>query len=72
MNENIDTIPSEEKAWADLSPDQRFKEYCSLFSFYLLAGGSLGPEHDSQSPFDFEEYYSASTTHSDLTSRKNH
>ena len=48
---------SEAEAWADLTPQERFEEYASLFSFYRMAGGSLGPDHDSQSPFNFDEYF---------------
>lgn len=49
----------EERDWNDLTPEQRFEEYVRLFFFYREAGGSLAPERDSQSPFDFEEYYQA-------------
>jgi len=61
MSGRTNPIPSESEAWADLSPEKRFMEYASLFTFYRLAGGALGPERDSQSPFDFEEYYIAAT-----------
>jgi hypothetical protein len=41
--------------WAALTPQQRWTESMKLFEFYLSMGGSLDPEPDSQSPFDFEE-----------------
>jgi hypothetical protein len=55
-----------QKAAAD-----RFNTYCKLFDFYIAAGGSLSPERDSQSPFDFNEYYlEASRTGKILRKRK--
>ena len=41
--------------WYLLTPVQRWKESERLWSFYLMAGGSLESEPDSQSPFNFEE-----------------
>jgi hypothetical protein len=48
---------TEEGAWAALSPRERFRQSCLLFKQYRQAGGSLTPAPDSQSPFDFPEYY---------------
>jgi len=45
----------EQKEWAMLSPAERYVESCKLWSTYLALGGSLDPEPDSQSPFDFPE-----------------
>ena len=45
----------EQKEWAMLSPAQRYVESSKLWSTYLALGGSLDPEPDSQSPFDFPE-----------------
>ena len=45
----------EEKEWAMLSPVQRYLESCKLWTTFLTLGGSLDPEPDSQSPFDFPE-----------------
>jgi len=45
----------EEEEWAKLSPQQRYIESNKLWSTYLTLGGSLDPEPDSQSPFDFPE-----------------
>ena len=48
---------TEEDAWKELSFEERFRQYCLLFDFYVKAGGSLSPAYDSQSPFNFPEYY---------------
>jgi hypothetical protein len=48
---------TEEQAWSALSPEERFRQFCGLLEFYLACGGSPVPERDSQSPFDFPEYY---------------
>jgi hypothetical protein len=48
---------TEEQAWLVLPPQERFRQYCALLDFYFASGGSPAPEHDSQSPFDFPEYY---------------
>ena len=45
----------EEADWAKLSPQQRYRESSKLWATYLTLGGSLDPEPDSQSPFDFPE-----------------
>lgn len=45
----------EQAEWAQLTPEQRYIESCKLWSVYLGLGGSLDPEPDSQSPFDFPE-----------------
>jgi hypothetical protein len=52
-----DCLDSEEAAWYALTPQERFFQYTRLLEFYLKAGGSLAPQRDSQSPFDFPEYY---------------
>jgi hypothetical protein len=38
--------------WYRLTPQERWRESQKLWEFYLLMGGSLDPEPDSQSPFD--------------------
>ena len=49
-------LDNEERAeWARLTPEQRYVESCKLWITYLEFGGSLDPEPDSQSPFDFPE-----------------
>ena len=45
----------EQEEWARLKPEQRYIESSKLWSTYLGLGGSLDPEPDSQSPFDFPE-----------------
>lgn len=40
-------------AWYRLTPPERWRETQRLWQFYLSVGGSLDPEPDSQSPFDF-------------------
>jgi hypothetical protein len=52
-----ESLDSEEAAWYALTPQERFVQYTRLLEFYLKAGGTLAPERDSQSPFDFPEYY---------------
>jgi hypothetical protein len=41
--------------WYHLTPAQRWRESGKLWAFFLMAGGSLDPEPDSQSPFDFTD-----------------
>jgi len=45
----------EQYNWARLSPQERYIESCKLWINYLAFGGSLDPQPDSQSPFDFPE-----------------
>lgn len=54
----MDTFPkyvTEEEEWAGLTPEQRYIESLKLWPLYLSFGGSLDPEPDSQSPFNFPE-----------------
>jgi hypothetical protein len=46
---------TEEEEWVRLTPEQRYIESSKLWSLYLSFGGSLDPEPDSQSPFNFPE-----------------
>ena len=39
--------------WYKLTPLERWQESQKLWEYYLSIGGSLDPEPDSQSPFDF-------------------
>jgi len=41
--------------WALKTPEERFIESAKLWQTYLALGGSLDPEPDSESPFDFPE-----------------
>ena len=48
---------NEEQAdWARLTPVQRYIESCKLWPTYLALGGSLDPQPDSRSPFDFQNW----------------
>jgi hypothetical protein len=57
QNKNLRRWVSEEELWRRLSPRKRFRHYKILLDYYLRSGGSLHPEKDSQSPFNFKEYY---------------
>ena len=48
-------LVDEQDEWASLSPQERWQENEKLWQIYLEMGGSLDPQPDSQSPFDFEE-----------------
>ena len=48
-------LNEEQAEWARLTPQERYIESCKLWSTYLALGGSLDPEPDSQSPFNFPE-----------------
>ena len=41
-------------SWYRLTPQERWRETEKLWEFYLLVGGSLDAEPDSQSPFDLD------------------
>jgi hypothetical protein len=41
--------------WFRLGPLERWNESMKLWAQYLAQGGSLDPEPDSQSPFNFPE-----------------
>ena len=48
----IEEIAGEEWAdWYRLTPVQRWRETQKLWQAYLILGGSLDPEPDTQSPF---------------------
>lgn len=55
FNEKENKLISEEDEWARMTPQKRWEESQRLFEQYVEMGGSLDPEPDSQSPFDFEE-----------------
>jgi len=54
---------TEEEEWARMTPVERYIESGRLWSVYLSLGGSLDPEPDSQSPFDFPELERAVSPH---------
>ena len=41
--------------WYRLTPAQRWQETAKLWNSYLMLGGSLDPEPDTQSPFFYPE-----------------
>ena len=56
----MSTDPSNDDPWDDqwdewyrMTPLERWAQTQKLWAFYLSMGGSLDPEPDSQSPFDF-------------------
>jgi hypothetical protein len=49
---DIDEDDDPWQAWYRLTPQERWRQSEKLWEFYLLVGGSLDPEPDSQSPFD--------------------
>jgi len=49
--EYFETIEDEWREWYSLSPKDRWANSAKLWETYLLLGGSLDPEPDSQSPF---------------------
>ena len=53
MNEWFEDEGDEWADWYRMKPIERWKESQKLWAFYTQAGGSLDPEPDSQSPFDF-------------------
>jgi len=46
---------SVDEEWALMTPVSRYVESQKLWAVYLGLGGSLDPQPDSQSPFDFPE-----------------
>ena len=53
--EMFDDPTDEWHEWYRLTPQERWRESEKLWAQYLAMGGSLDPEPDSQSPFDFPE-----------------
>ena len=47
----VELVGEEWAEWYRLSPAQRWRETEKLWQAYLMLGGSLDPEPDSQSPF---------------------
>jgi hypothetical protein len=49
-------FPDDETSdWYRLTPEERFEESQKLWEVFILLGGTLEPEPDSQSPFYFLE-----------------
>ena len=53
MNKAFEDDCDEWADWYKMKPIERWNESQKLWVFYIQAGGSLDPEPDSQSPFDF-------------------
>jgi len=52
-----DVVGEEWAEWYRMTPAERFAESSKLWETYLVLGGSLEPEPDSESPFfDPEEW----------------
>lgn len=62
-------LNEEQKDWLRLTPRERYLESCKLWSTYLVLGGRLDPEPDSQSPFDFPEMRREMPAHGSLEKR---
>jgi hypothetical protein len=41
--------------WYRMTPGERFLESQKLWDVFILLGGSVDPERDTQSPFNFTE-----------------
>lgn len=50
-----DLVGEEWAEWYRLTPQERFAESMKLWDTFLMLGGSLEPEADTQSPFFDEE-----------------
>ena len=46
-----------------LTPQERFRRSEQIFADYLAMGGSLDPDPDPTSPFDFPELWRAGPAH---------
>jgi len=55
----FDDLPDEWKEWISLTPLERFRRSEQMFAEYLAMGGSLDPDPDPTSPFDFPELWRA-------------
>lgn len=61
---SMEELAGEEWAeWYRMTPSQRWIETGKLWSTYLLLGGSLDPEPDTQSPFFDPETSCPSPSH---------
>ncbi len=50
--EFLENSNDETTDWYKLSPAERFEESQKLWEIFILMGGDLDPEFDSQSPFN--------------------
>lgn len=51
MSNYFDNLEDEWREWYSLTPQERWERSEMLWQTYLLLGGSLDPEPDTQSPF---------------------
>ena len=51
MQSMVELVGEEWEEWYRMTPAQRWRETGKLWRAYLMLGGSLDPEPDSQSPF---------------------
>jgi hypothetical protein len=51
-NEFLKELDEETAEWYKLSPEERFEESLKLWDIFILMGGDLDPEFDTQSPFN--------------------
>jgi hypothetical protein len=58
-----DFVGEEWAEWYRLTPQERFEESMKLWDTFLMLGGSLEPEADTQSPFFDEEEWRENFTH---------
>ena len=56
-------MPEEWQEWLDLTPLERFRRSEVIFAHYLAMGGSLDPDPDPTSPFDFPEAWRPDVAH---------
>jgi hypothetical protein len=47
----LENLDNETTDWYTLSPAERFEESQKLWEIFILMGGDLEPEPDTQSPF---------------------
>jgi hypothetical protein len=48
----LENLDDETTDWYKLSPAERFEESQKLWEIFIIMGGDLEPEPDSQSPFN--------------------
>jgi hypothetical protein len=56
-------LTEEWQEWLDLAPLERFRRSEEFFAQYLAMGGSLDPDPDPTSPFDFPEEWRPGAAH---------
>jgi hypothetical protein len=59
----FDELPDEWREWIALTPMERWRESQKIFAQYLAQGGSLDPDPDPDSPFNFPEEWRPELAH---------